>query len=134
MHCPKDLQACPKNAPTCPALLIVAESSSTTDPLGLDDCHLGPTEIELELDPPQKVLGYEYWDNEHVPTKFSDRSFFRWRNVGSTSCWGKQAGSSTIHVFKANLSYYIIDVDRCCIYIYSYQRKLGGEHFRVTDK
>ena len=88
LPCPKDLQTC-----TGCALLIVAESDSTTNPLGLDDCRFGPTSITLELDPPQKVLGYEYWDNDNVPTDVAERSRFTWRNSGSTP---SQVGSDEV--------------------------------------
>ena len=85
--CPKDLQACPNTDATCRALLIVREApTSTQNPVQLDDCGLGPTEIELQLVPPQKVLGYEYWDNEGVDAANRlDRSFFQWQNEGSNS-------------------------------------------------
>eukprot|EP00435_Cladocopium_sp_Y103_P024109 s129_g5.t2 len=91
-----DLLACPQTQGTsCRALLIVRESDSQEGPpVQLDDCELGPTEIELELDPPQKVLGYEYWDNEDVDAADrGQRSFFQWQNVGSSS-WSLATGSS----------------------------------------
>ena len=122
--CPKDLQNCPATATTCPALLIVAESTSVINPLGLDDCKLGPTQIELELDPPQRLLGYEYWDNDHVPTKLVERSLFQWRNDGSTSCWASKLvpRSSSIQVFQTNVSCYILDVKVKC-----YRRKFRSQ-------
>lgn len=86
----EDLRKCPNGVDDEPPfcnLLIVAESQSRRGPsVELDDCKRGPTDIYLRLDPPRKVLGFEYWDNDHVPSHFFSRSFFAWRNVGTTSC------------------------------------------------
>ena len=56
----EDLRKCPNGIddqePFC-NLLIVAESTSTRDPVQLDDCYRGPTDIYLRLNPPRRVLG-----------------------------------------------------------------------------
>ena len=83
LPCPKDLLNCSNTDANCKALLIVSEAGSTAT--SLDDCAEGPTEIELRLDPAGPVLGYEYLDNEGVDAAARlDRSFFQWRNVGSS--------------------------------------------------
>ena len=87
LACPKDLLNCSNTDANCRALPIVRESpgSIETPSVQLDDCELGPTEIELRLDPPGPVLGYEYWDNDGVDEAARlDRSFFQWRNVASS--------------------------------------------------
>ena len=64
---------------------MVAESESdfNSDPVQIDDCRFGPTYVNLEIDPPRQILGYEWWDNEERKSD-SDRAKFQWRNVGST--------------------------------------------------
>ena len=95
----EDLRKCPNGIddqePFC-NLLIVAESTSTRDPVQLDDCYRGPTDIYLRLDPPRRVLGFEYWDNDHVPSDPLKRSKFSWLTVGLTSFWANNYGKPFI--------------------------------------
>ena len=65
---------------------MVAESQSdfNSDPVRVDDCGFGPTWLDLEIDPPRQILGYEWWDNDEFPSNAALRSYFVWRNEGSS--------------------------------------------------
>jgi len=52
-----DLVACTG----CQMLIVYTKGATATK---INDCAPGPNTITLRLEPPRKVLGYEFWDNE----------------------------------------------------------------------
>ena len=64
-----DLVACTG----CQMLIVYTKGATATK---IDDCAPGPNTVTLTLNPPRKVLGYEFWDNEPTGSTFS------WQNVG----------------------------------------------------
>ena len=72
------------NCSGCNLLMVAQSDSQFSDPESIVDCTFAPTWIDLEIDPPRQILGYEFWDNDNVPSNSLQRSYFGWRNVGSS--------------------------------------------------